>query len=94
MKEFEVRTVNIFKTLSNPIRYRILVWLHKSGELTPTQMSRKLNRCISRISSHLKILRDAGLVRFRTRDKNVFYRLKNEEIISVIETVHEMVQRR
>lgn len=94
MEEYESRTVNIFKALGNPIRYQILKNLHKNGELTPTQMGEILNRKPPRVSSHLKILRDSDLVRFRTENHHVFYRLKNEKIISVIKNVQEIVTRK
>ena len=93
MKEYEVRTVNIFKVLSNSVRYKIFKLLGKYNEITPGELSKILNRDFGRISSHLKIMRDAKLVRYRTDKGRVYYRIKKPDILAIIEQVEDMERR-
>ena len=93
MKEYELRSINLLKALSNSVRYLIVKLLIKHGELSSGQISRMLNRKEGRISSHLKRLKDVGLVRFRTEKTFVYYRLKREEIKELIEFVEKAVKR-
>jgi DNA-binding transcriptional ArsR family regulator len=93
MEEYEVRTVNIFKVLSNPVRYKILKLLGEFNEITPGKLSKMLGRDFGRISSHLKIMKDAKLVRHRTERGRVYYKIKKLDILAVIERVEDMERR-
>jgi ArsR family transcriptional regulator len=63
----------IFKTLSDPTRVRILALLEQE-ELAVQELMRVLGMAQSRVSRHLAILRDAGLLRDRRDGTFAYYR--------------------
>ena len=62
-----------FKTLSDPTRVRILALLERE-ELAVQELMEALGMAQSRVSRHLGILREAGLVQDRRDGTFVFYR--------------------
>jgi len=64
----------VFKTLSDPTRMRILRLLEEE-ELMVQELMEVLGMAQSRVSRHLAILREAGLLRDRRDGTYVFYRL-------------------
>jgi ArsR family transcriptional regulator len=63
----------IFKTLSDPTRVRLLALLERE-ELAVQELMDVLGMAQSRVSRHLAILREAGLIRDRRDGTYVFYR--------------------
>jgi len=63
----------VFKTLSDPTRLRILALLEQE-ELAVQELMDILGMAQSRVSRHLAILREAGLLRDRRDGTYVFYR--------------------
>ena len=63
----------VFKTLSDPTRVRVLALLEQE-ELAVQELMDVLGMAQSRVSRHLGILREAGLLRDRRDDTYVFYR--------------------
>ncbi len=63
----------VFKTLADPTRMRILALLERE-ELAVQEVMDALGMAQSRVSRHLGILRDAGLLRDRREGTHVFYR--------------------
>jgi len=68
----------VFKTLSDPTRLRILGVLERE-ELAVQELMDILGMAQSRVSRHLAILREAGLLRDRRDGTYVFYRFELEE---------------
>ena len=64
----------VFKLLSDPTRVRILSLLERE-ELAVQELMDVLGMAQSRVSRHLAILREAGLLRDRRDGTFVFYRL-------------------
>jgi ubiquinone/menaquinone biosynthesis C-methylase UbiE/DNA-binding MarR family transcriptional regulator len=64
----------VFKTLADPTRMRILALLERE-ELAVQEVMEALGMAQSRVSRHLGILRDAGLLRDRREGTHVFYRV-------------------
>ena len=64
----------VFKTLSDPTRVRLLSLLEKE-ELAVQELMEVLGMAQSRVSRHLAILREAGLVRDRRDGTYVFYQI-------------------
>ncbi len=62
-----------FKTLADPTRLRLLALLARE-ELAVHELMEVLDMAQSRVSRHLGILREAGLVRDRRDGTSVFYR--------------------
>ncbi len=87
--------VNVFKALSDPTRLRILLLL-QHGELCVCEVEEVLGMKQSRISRHLNILRNAGLIEARNVGRWVFYSLVNSKTNSyhrqIIDTLVKWVQ--
>ncbi len=64
----------VFKLLADPTRVRILALLERE-ELAVQELMQVLGMAQSRVSRHLAILREAGLLRDRREGTFVFYRL-------------------
>ena len=64
---------HVFKTLSDPTRVRLLAMLERE-ELAVQELMAVLGMAQSRVSRHLAILREAGLIRDRRDGTYVFYR--------------------
>lgn len=64
-----------YKALGHPVRIRILSLLN-AEELCVCDLSTILDLSVSTISHHLKEMRNAGLVKFRTEGRMAFYSLE------------------
>lgn len=67
-------TSDPFNAIAEPQRRRILVLL-KGGEHSVNDLSRSLRIAQPRVSKHLRVLREVGLVRARDAGQQRFYRL-------------------
>lgn len=70
----------ILHALSEPNRIRIILCLSESGENNCSAYSIELMLKKSTVSHHIKILREAGLIKGRIEGKEHFYSLRKEEI--------------
>ena len=77
-KDRELETAaNRFHALSDPTRLRILMQL-AGGERCVCELTGELEAAKSRLSFHLRTLKDAGLVRDRREGRWVYYALEPE----------------
>ena len=67
-------TLKSLRALSDPTRLRIVALLEKD-ELSVNELQEITRMGQSRISTHLGLLQDAGLVQSRREGKRTFYRL-------------------
>ena len=79
--DFE-RTARVFHALSEPTRLRI-VELLRSGERCVCELTDALETGQSRLSFHLKALKEAGIVSDRREGRWVYYRLNQERVEEV-----------
>lgn len=82
-KELENLTA-IFKILGDNTRTKIL-WILDHQEMCVCDIANVLNMTKSSISHQLAVLREAGIVRFRRRGKEVYYTLDDEHISRLYE---------
>ena len=82
--------LNIFRAIGEETRLRIMVLLSR-GELTVTELTRILGQSQPRVSRHVKILADAGLVERYREGAWVFYRMC--EAAEIPEAVQQSVAR-
>jgi len=68
----------VYYALSDHIRLCILKLLLESGELCVCQIQPLLKISQPNLSFHLRVLRDAGLVKCKKKGKKVFYSLNLE----------------
>ena len=76
------RTVQRLRALSDPTRLEILALL-KPGEQCVCELTSALDAAQSRLSFHLKVLKDAGLVTDRRDGRWVYYTLVDEAVEDV-----------
>ena len=65
------------KSLGEPSRLRIVTRLSK-GPLTVSKLAEELGMGIAKVSHHLKILRDGGILRKEQRGKYVTYSIDRD----------------
>lgn len=70
------------KALADPTRLKILNYLSRE-ELTPSELSRRLNLRAPTVTHHLKELRLSGLVNLTLRGQERFYRARLEALDSI-----------
>ncbi len=71
------RAVQLFHALSDETRLQIIELLRK-GERCVCELTDSLDAAQSRLSFHLRVLRDAGIVRDRKDGRWVYYELDPE----------------
>src|SRR6185437_4656405 len=67
--------MDIFAALAEPTRRTIIEMLAEKGELSATDISDKFNSSPPAISQHLKVLREAKLVRMEKRSRQRIYQI-------------------
>jgi ArsR family transcriptional regulator len=82
-----------FRALSDATRLQILDLL-RDGEQCVCDLTDTLDAAQSRLSFHLKTLKDAGLVTDRRQGRWVYYALNPEAIESLTEFIGELRPRR
>jgi len=84
--EFEAK---IFKALMHPARIAILQEL-RQDEQCVCHLEAKLSYRQAYISQQLMVLRDAGIVEDRRDGWNIFYRVVERKIFSILDTAAEL----
>ena len=88
------RLIQLFHALSDPTRLKIVRKL-KHGERCVCELTDALDAAQSRLSFHLKVLKDAGLVSDRRNGRWVYYELRRDafeelgEVLGELEPDHE-----
>lgn len=78
--------VSGFHALSDPIRLRVLELL-RSQELCVCELCEQLGTTQSKLSFHLKTLKEAGLVRSRQEGRWIYYSLNLAQFIALEEYI-------
>src|SRR3972149_4094245 len=85
------------KALGDPVRLRILESLPKGdrGEKSSnvSELARNLRVSQPTLSHHLGILRNAGLVRYQKRSRDVYYWTDAENFDSAIRELQELLRK-
>ncbi len=79
MKVIVINTVDFAKALADETRQKIMA-LCCCQELSVTDIVNALDVAQPTVSHHLKILKNAGLVRSKRRGKEVYYTLNQERL--------------
>src|SRR5215210_8764679 len=79
------RSIELFHALSDETRLEIIELL-RNGERCVCELTDTLEAAQSRLSFHLRVLKDAGIVRDRKDGRWVHYEL-NPEVFAEIETL-------
>jgi ArsR family transcriptional regulator len=84
-----VRTARLFHALADETRLRILEEL-ADGERCVCDLTDALDAAQSRLSFHLKVLKDAGLVTDRREGRWMYYTVNAEALAELGELVESM----
>ena len=74
----------LLKAVADPTRMRILVALQAAGELCVCDLSAVLGMSDSAVSHQLRVLREVNLVASRKESRQVFYRLSDAHVGSIL----------
>jgi len=85
----EENIAKIFKALGHPLRIKIVKYL-LDGEKCVCELNQLVEYSQPNLSQHLKILKDAGIVEANKKGFNIYYRIKNELVKSLIESAQEL----
>ncbi|MFA6923147.1 MAG: metalloregulator ArsR/SmtB family transcription factor [Bacteroidales bacterium] len=81
--------VDKIKAIAHPIRLDIVDLLGKNKKMTVTEIYLKLNLEQAITSHHLGILRDKGILGSVRKGKNIYYIIKQENILKIIACLSE-----
>ena len=87
------RAAELFHALADPTRLEILDEL-KDGERCVCELTEALDAGQSRLSFHLKVLREAGLILDRREGRWMYYRLHVETLNELEEVVDSFKEAR
>jgi ArsR family transcriptional regulator len=80
----------IFKALSDPTRLRILRAISQVNELCECNIVPTFELSQPTISYHLKVLREAGLVRSERRGQWVYHRVNQKALLGAVRDLTEI----
>lgn len=80
----------VCKTLSNPVRLRIINELQQ-GEMTVGALANKLGIRQAHLSQHLAVLRQRGVVKTRRYGPNVYYSISSPKIVKACSLIREVL---
>lgn len=78
---------DLFKSLGDPQRIKILAMLARDGEMSVSQIGAELQQSQPAVSHHLLQLKSAGLIEYRRDGKFNFYRLDPEGMHRIVDQI-------
>jgi DNA-binding transcriptional ArsR family regulator len=82
--------VEIFKALSDPVRWSIMAQIADAGELACVSLESTLPVSKPTISYHTKILQRADLISVRKNGRNYYYSLRDDVIHGLLDALWEL----
>jgi DNA-binding transcriptional ArsR family regulator len=84
--------MDMFYALAEPTRREIIEMLAKNGQLSATDISEKFPVSPPAISQHLKVLREANMVRMEKRAQRRLYQINPQAMLELEKWAKEMTQ--
>jgi DNA-binding transcriptional ArsR family regulator len=84
---------DLLRVLANEHRLEVLCSL-REGEISVGQLCARVGLSQSALSQHLARLRADGVVTPRREGQTIFYRIADQEVLTVLEAVSEVMRRR
>jgi len=81
--------LSLLKALADPLRLRVIQALGQ-GERCVCDLTSELHLAQSRLSFHLRVLRQAGLISAREQGRWVYYRLRPEALQQIAQWLLEL----
>lgn len=89
----EVLDARLFKTLGDPSRIAILARLAEHGKpMTVGEVAECCPTCVSVVSRHLAMLREAGILDARRQGREVYYSIKFAELGATLRGMAEVIE--
>jgi len=85
------RATSLLKAIAHPLRLSIIKYIYENEKLTVSELQNILKIQQPVLSHHLNILKDKGILISRRNGKNIFYHVKLENIISILECISKCV---
>lgn len=83
--------VKIFKALGHPIRIKIVRKL-RNGPLCVCTINETVDFSQSNLSQHLKILKDAGILKSYKDGLKIIYSIKDEEVKNLLDIAEKIIK--
>lgn len=83
-------TANALKAMAHPVRWRILCTLG-NRELSVGEIVERIGTSQSNISQHLEQLRDKHIVTSRKEANRIYYRIRNDQLLTLIGTMRRVL---
>lgn len=83
--------VRIFKALGHPIRYDIVKFLLDEPKCV-CELNENIEFTQSNLSQHLRILKDAGILKSEKHGLQIFYSVTNDEIRKLIQNADNVIR--
>ena len=83
----------LFRTLANPVRIRILEVLRAAGSLTVGEIQHRVCVEPSNVSQHLGILRRHGLVTTRREGTSIRYSIAAPELFGLLDVARAIFEK-
>jgi ArsR family transcriptional regulator len=87
-QDLNLDVIAIFKALSEPLRVEVIELLREQ-EMCVCDLCDRLEVAQSKLSFHLKTLKQAGLVRSRQEGRWIYYRLNLAKLVELEEYLSE-----
>ena len=84
--------MDVFAALADPTRRSIIELLARYGNLAATEISLKFQVSPSAISQHLKVLREARLVKMEKRAQKRIYQINPESVQELEEWARQLTE--
>ncbi len=88
VSDLSVEIAASFHALSDPLRIKVIELL-RSQELCVCELCEQLQTSQSKLSFHLKTLKEAGLVRSRQQGRWIYYSLNLSQFLAIEEYIAE-----
>lgn len=88
---FDDLTVNILKAMAHPVRYKIIKFLYE-GPKCVCKLNEEFQFSQANLSQHLRILKDAGILKSEKVGLETHYSLYNDDIKDILIAVEKYVQ--
>jgi DNA-binding transcriptional ArsR family regulator len=83
--------VRIYKALAHPIRIKIVRTL-RDGPLCVCTLNENVEFSQSNLSQHLKILKDAGILKSDKDGIKILYSIKDDEVKNVLDITDKIIR--
>jgi DNA-binding transcriptional ArsR family regulator len=81
-----------FRAIAEPVRIRLLDRL-RDGEATVNELADEIGASQQNVSKHLSVLAEAGIVARRRDGNRVYYRIADEGVLALCESVCGSIER-